>query len=244
MTEQYGLDYCGRISGSELLAQQAKRSNLVSWVGRYFSSRGDGVVTTCDKFNDNGAAEAADLRAANIRSVVPLANPGEGRIASSNSLDGYNDGSWVCQRIAGQVAPSVLSLPPGGQVYVYLDIEHNAGITQNYWNGWADGVRQYAFPGPSDFVFYPCAYVNDGDANGPINTVLTVGRTCWGIWFASYPLPAVCGTPGPTFRSSAFSGLTTHYWQYSQDADCADVVDTDESNPTFNMTDFAMKIQG
>src|SRR5205823_2686359 len=180
-------------------------------------------------------SETGPFSAAGFHYVIPLAAPGEARYTTTNQSWGTYDGNDVCDAIVRAIQAGGMGFPPGGQVYVYLDIESNFALTDAYWRGFSGAVFQYVTPWSTQ-PFFPGVYANGCRTCHPNNAitadVLTAYQSpglyfCYGQW-ASVPTAQSCNdcmnSPLPTFSAALpltnLSGsyrVTLHHWQHGID---------------------------
>lgn len=220
--------------------------SIIFW-GRYFTNSDFGNFVW-----QNGEAE--ELIARGINWVMPISQPGQGRIASNDYNAGFSDGTAVCQAMQNAgINDGHVHLPGTCVLYVYLDVEQGTTIATAYWQGWATAVNQFSTGSGSgcSLPIYACAYIGSigtgGTGTGNCNQIGSVSSgwaQCYGVWSNQPQLspgngncvPVACSSPGPQWGPNNCSQFTTFAWQYGDQGVCQHgcwnaPVDLDSTNP-------------
>lgn len=226
MSTDWGVDSVTPVNDSLASSVRSFSNGNATFWCRYFSPFPALPASTFD-YSGNTAGELDALHHNRINYLVPITSPGSPREGTGGS-NGYQfgtlDGSQACLAIATVLSnySQTIFLQPGpnGSPYlrVYLDVEKDTPLTQDYWNGWADAVFYYNYNGSAPF--FPCVYL-DPTVLSQCGIVGGGGSPCFGVW-AAQPEPCVCTSPGPTWGSYTCSGVAngTRLWQYDEADKC------------------------
>jgi hypothetical protein len=177
------------------------------------------------------AIEARALSDSDVSWVLPISQPGQGRLDNSFA-DGQADGLEFIGNVKGALLNmNQIGVPDTSRVNCYLDIENNFFISTAYWQGWADAVNMAEYPaGSGQRPFYACAYIGSigtGTGTTNCNTIQNAGSgsfTCYGIWSNQPQLTGGCATgcdlPGPSWAPNNCSSAPTVLWQYADSFVC------------------------
>lgn len=208
----------------------------IVFFGRYFSPS----PTNYSLDKQNVPLEAQTIRNVGIHWIVPICAPINGIIGTYSQ--GHDDGVAVCATISyviSNVPNSGIYLPGTNHLPVYLDIEANRTLSQDYWNGWADAVFSARHTDGS-LPFYPAAYCNPPNGQGNPCSVLYNGSTRPdGIWTNQPELCSYCnsGSNFPAWGAAqGCSGQTTLLWQYAEEGGCQGCGRSDWPNIDLNQS--------
>lgn len=219
-------------------------SPALKFFGRYFfTSSGGGLYSA--------STETSALSTAQFNFLIAISSPSSSREQTGGTTGynyGVNDANSTLNNIISAMQYGGMGLGSSGRIYVYLDIEPDVALTQNYWDGWALTVFNYTAPpgmtvncpSPNTSIvapFYPCAYANPVVAGRPNNqqtmNVLTKNtldgpdwnKACYGLWTQQTSLSscAACSLNPPPGWSNAvgYSWLTLHFYQHAINDVCA-----------------------
>lgn len=216
MGSRWGVDTASQITST--LASGANYSGNTAFWGRYFLH----TFTPSYRYVDGEAANLVNYTT-NIRWIVPICSPSYALSGGSYS-DGINVATDFCNYISARLNSSAspkVHLPTlridsyGNPMHrVYLDVEPDAPLTQDFWNGWATGVYNYAYGG--HYPFFACAYINPNASNHCYIVGGNSGsNTCHGYW-SQQPQTGSCWIPGPTWNPTLCSSVIygPKLWQY------------------------------
>lgn len=211
----------------------------IVFFGRYFSPS----LRNYSLDKQNVPLEAQSIHNVGIHWIPPLCAPTGG--IGGTYAQGHADGVTVCATISyvvSNVPNSGIYIPGNHHLTVYLDVEQNRALSQNYWNGWANAVY-YARWG-SWLPYYPGIYCNPPSGIGNPCGVASSGPIhADGIWSNQPEYCSYCtsGHNFPGWAPSNCSGRTTTLWQYAEDGPCRTGcgnrpdwpnLDLDQSGPT------------
>jgi hypothetical protein len=226
--EHWGVDSVAQVDDQLAAAVNSFSGGSAVFWGRYFAYPGYALMT-------NPAAEAQAMRSHGIHWIHPTISPPPSH-ESAGFADGAADGRATCDGIAAIIGDSTgIYLPTqrhdnyGNAITrVYLDIEYDSYLTQDYWNGFAQAVSNYYFAG--QYPFFPCAYYDPAGTYAAHNCYVLGGNTgdyvCYGIWSnrpeAGESTCNYCYSPGPAWGplncDSVVAG--TRLWQYAENGVC------------------------
>lgn len=233
MGSHWGVDTASVINSS--LASGAQYGGNTAFWGRYFYH----TSTSSYRYQD-GESGVLVSYTSSIRWIVPICSPSYA-LSGGSFTDGTNVAIDFCNYMSDRLntgASPKVHLPTlrhdsyGNPIQrVYLDVEPDQPLTQEFWNGWASTVSGYNYGGV--YPFFPCAYIKPT----ALDHCYTVGGnsgayTCHGIW-SQQPQIGPCSIPGPSWAPDNCDSVVggTKLWQYEIADTCGTAVDFDLSTP-------------
>jgi hypothetical protein len=206
----------GACDGTKTLADLVtQKLGTPNWWGRYFAPSVQPTIAT---------GEAAELKRNGINHLLVITAPGESREETGGTTGhdyGDADGKAVCNAVKNYIGDNT-GTPQwpktDGLVTIWLDIELANQITQSYWNGWRDAVRNYnnvtSNPFRSD-PFLPGAYMNP-TSTSTCNVLDSTAHPTHGIW-TNQPQdsPSTCPPLKPAWNAQKCNQLLPYYWQHA-----------------------------
>lgn len=197
----WAVDTASELSAIDWSAVYSWKGVYPQWAGRYFS----GAFTwsageTKAKAQTNGV----------LVKIAPISYPnsaGQETTGAAGHSAGISDANTTCGNITSAIDGGQLSLPSGGFVVVWLDVEQRVNLTPAYWAGWATTVNGYRAVGGAPFLpgIYT-GYTNDtatgvwypqSSVQSCLNTVCKYWPDddyfCKGLW-ANEPEPCTYAT--------------------------------------------------
>lgn len=212
----------------------------------FFTSSGGGVYSA--------SSETSALSAAQFNFLIVISSPSSVREATTGTT-GFNYGVADANSTLSNIISAMQNGGMGvnqstSRVYVYLDVEPDVALSQDYWNGFSETIYKYVAPSgmttncpapgsPVGAPFFACAYANPIVSGRPNNqqtmNVLTKyspsspypdypWHFCYGLWTQQTSLStcAACSLNPPPDWSNAvgYSFLTLHFYQHSINETC------------------------
>lgn len=229
------------------------------WVRYFFDTPGITGIQPGAGANE----EAHQMRLNRVNWLVPICAPTEadfaGYFPGGSGPDIAGRARAVANAFCGQIADVVsrsggtIAMPTlrpyqspmtGATSYVlrvYLDIETDQPLSNDFWDNWASAVANYPFgsdpnTGGPQYPFFPCAYVNP---NVPATCDVlnrfsdnTDPRFCHGVW-SSQPeaynaVCYYCRSAAPDYSHALdwapipCGDRSIKLWQYAETVGCAD----------------------
>jgi hypothetical protein len=222
--------------------------DTINWWGRYFSP--NPPCTPVDKESNIGC-EVQAMRTAGVNYILPITSPGGSRTNGTYAM-GISDGNAVCQAVDNTIHNDNGIYFAGSEDIIYLDVEHNQGITPAYWAGWSHAVWVFtSYIGNQPY--YPGCYCNPNDS-GLCSTLSGGPHGCSGLYTNQPDLGCngtYCSSPGPGWAAVPCANITTRVWQYDEAGYCCNLnvstgacrcfahfpnVDLDETSPSTTET--------
>lgn len=233
MGSRWGVDTASVITPG--LASGAQYGGNTAFLGRYFYH----TFTPGYRYQD-GESGVLVANTSNVRWIVPLCSPSYA-LSGGSYTNGVNVATDFCNYLRDRLntgASPKVHLPTlrydsyGNPILrVYLNVEPDQPLTQDFWNGWAYTVSMYNYGGVHPF--FPCAYINPA----ALNHCAVVGGNggyyvCHGIW-SQQPQTGPCSIPGPGWGPNNCGGVVggTKLWQYRIAGSCGTSYDYDLSTP-------------
>jgi hypothetical protein len=234
-----GYDTAGEIQNVYASAHSTFKANPSFWM-RYFAPS-----PAADVFESDPVSESVGAWDSGGKSIGPVNEPSQSRLASGSSSEGQADGQSFCAAIySAYISVGPLNLPGDINVYCYLGQEASTSLTLGYWNAWAHAVIIYTFANNGYLPLYPCLYC-DPPAAPPNCSIIgnPSAEPCLAVW-ASEPDPCHNSLTQPSWGPDSCSAATTRLWQYAISPGCgysADV-DIDGSGPGFTTSSYMFNL--
>lgn len=289
MPQYFGVDSCTEVDGAlyQFAVDATSSKTKPAFWGRYFNAASATPDCAYTNKGPTGYPEAQVLGNRGTDYLLPIGRVGNTQASASQAT---TDASDICAAIVAAIDGSeysgtyTLSWPgavpgspplPGsdGSVYVYLDIETDAGLTQEYWDAFASAMYSYGVKsiiGRNPVLLYPfraCAYVNPCDATSPYCSILAKYSTggadpqyaCWALWTSeNEPGGSICTNAFPAWSSTgcnstgpvSCTNLRTFLWQYAEPSGCSNLsgtpgsVDLDAAHAMYDALLFMLVCSG
>jgi len=215
-----GFDTAGQIQNTYVSARNEFGRAPYFWI-RYFSPS-----PAADIFADDPVSESLGAWNSGGPFVGCVSAPYQSRLSGS-AAEGLADAqTYAASMLAAWNAVATLKLPANNQLWCYLDQEYSTGLSQSYWNAWANYIANYNFANLHTYPLYPAIYC-DPFSPFPNCTVLAAAKGLdipASVW-SSEPEP--CGSLGnpPAFDADECSSVSgskvpSHLWQYGEQGGC------------------------
>jgi hypothetical protein len=124
------------------------------------------------------AIEARALADVDVSWVVPISQPGQGRLLLGYA-EGETDGQTFVQNLKNAlIQMNQMAVPDTNRIDCFLDVENNTTLSATYWQGWSNAVNTAVYPDGSGYLpFYACAYlgsIGTGSGTTACNTIQSV----------------------------------------------------------------------
>jgi hypothetical protein len=208
--------------------------------GRYITFQGD---TNPGEYQ---SATEKVLFANNGIRLIPYAR--QTNNVGSNNARGTADGTRNAEAFVGSLGADLLKAQ-GGKFYIFLDVEPDVPMSQDYYAGWSTALVSRGMALTNNAVdLQPCVYLNPSDPTTitALNNAVAAGARCEGVTVARYFGAHATGFPGPFDWNNDFIKPkvpltpTVIAWQYIGNFE--NLLDAAQSNPNNDQAAFLARL--
>jgi hypothetical protein len=170
------------------------------------------------RLDANPVAECEEIWDSGGPHIGPITAPKQTNLGMNDFALGQGDADafiGALTDVYNDVSP--LLLPANGVLWCWLDCEHGTHLSAEYWDGWAETIREANFSGMGQHLF-PAIYCTPGsdDVCTVINNA-SGNDVCFAVWSPEPNIPGTCGhdlNNPPSGKPTSCSQVGTVLWQF------------------------------